>query len=207
MKKSFLLLVVFAAFAFIGFSADQTYAGTGCIGTGASCFTTTTVQVSILPGNMCIGSSGTFDFGSYTASASSQTVTGAFVGSGGYFYVDDLRGANSGYYTTVQLNADLTTTGGSATMLRTNIFMKTAAIGSAGITLLAGTANTNVAIHAGMTAYQSLDTARQLIIRNTATNNGVIGQYGVLPQMQMIIPAYQAVGIYTGTLTYTLYSN
>lgn len=58
-----------------------------------------------------------------------------------------------------------------------------------------------------MSAYQSLDTARQLIIRNTAANNGIIGQYGVLPQMQVIIPAYQAVGSYTGTLTYTLYTN
>jgi hypothetical protein len=58
-----------------------------------------------------------------------------------------------------------------------------------------------------MAAFQSLDTPRQLIIRNVGANNGIIGQYGVLPQMQLIIPAYQAVGTYTGTLTYTLYSN
>jgi hypothetical protein len=85
---------------------------------------------------MCLGSTGAFDFGSFTASSSSQTVSGSFVGSGGYFYVDDLRGSNSGYYTTVQLNADLTGPG-VATMLRTNVFMKTAAIGNAGITLMA----------------------------------------------------------------------
>jgi len=72
---------------------------------------------------------------------------------------------------------------------------------------MAGSANTNVQIQASMSAFQSLNIVRQLIIRNTATNNGVIGQYGVLPQMQLIIPAYQAVGTYTGTLTYTLYTN
>lgn len=205
MKKWLILGIAAAAFA-LAWSVTQTFAGTGCIGTGTSCFTTTSVQVSILPGNMCLGSTGSFDFGSFTASSSAQTVNGSFVGSGGYFYVDDLRGADSGYYTTVQLAADLIWPG-AATMLRSNVFMKTAAIGNAGITTLAGTANTNVQIQAGMTAYQSLDTARQLIIRNTAANSGKIGQYGVLPQMQLIIPAYQAVGTYTGTLTYTLYSN
>jgi hypothetical protein len=206
MKKLTLLSLAFALFTLVGISSNQASAGTGCIGTGASCSTTTSVQVDILPGNMCIGSTGTFVFGSFAASSASQTVTGAFVGSGGYFYVDDLRGSNSGYYTTVQLNADLTGPGAS-TLLRTNIFMKTAAIGNAGITLMAWAANTNVQIQAGMAAYQSLDTARQLIIRNTGANGGLIGQYGVLPQMQLIIPAYQAVGTYTGTLTYTLYTN
>ena len=205
MKKSIILSIAVAAFAFASFSTI-TFAGTGCIGTGASCFTTTAVQVSILPGNMCIGSTGAFDFGSFVASSSVQTVSGSFVGTGGYFFVDDLRGSNSGYYTTVQLNADLSGPG-TSTMLRTNVFIKTPAVGSAGITLMAWSANTNVQVQAGMAAFQSLDTARQLIIRNTGTNNGLIGQYGVLPQMQLIIPAYQAVGTYTGTLTYTLYSN
>lgn len=206
MKKLTLLSLAFALFALVGLTSNQASAGTWCIGTGASCFTTTSVQVDILPGNMCIGSTGAFTFGSFGASSASQTATGSFVGSGGYFYVDDLRGSNSGYYTTVQLNADLTGPGIN-TILRTAVFMKTAAVGSAWVTLLAGAANTNVVIQAGMSAYQSLDTARQLIIRNTAANNGIIGQYGVLPQMQVIIPAYQAVGSYTGTLTYTLYTN
>jgi hypothetical protein len=58
-----------------------------------------------------------------------------------------------------------------------------------------------------MAGYQSLDTARQLINRNTAANFWVVGQYGVLPDMQLVIPAYQSVGVYTATLTYTLYEN
>jgi len=49
--------------------------------------------------------------------------------------------------------------------------MKTASVGAAGITTLAGTANTRVVIQASMSAYQTLDVARQLIIRNTAANS------------------------------------
>jgi len=54
-----------------------------------------------------------------------------------------------------------------------------------------------VIINAAMSAFQSLDAPRQLIKRDNAVNLGIIGQYGVLPQMQLIIPAYQAVGAYT----------
>lgn len=205
MKKSILLSLMVTAFAVIGLATNQASAGTWCIGTGTSCSTTTSVQINILPGNMCIGSTGTFNFGSFAASSSIQTVTGAFVGSGGYFYVDDLRGADVGYYTTVQVGN--LAGPGSATLGSGNVYVKTATQGSAGVTLMAGVANTNVQIQAAMSAYQSLNTARQLIIRNTGTNNGLIWQYGVLPQLQIIIPAYQAVGTYTGTLTYTLYSN
>jgi WxL domain surface cell wall-binding len=187
--------------------STQTFAGTGCVATGAtSCNTTTQVQVDILPGNICIGSTGAYDFGDFSVSSSSQTVNGAFTAPDGYFWVDDLKGSNSGYYTTVQLNADMAGPGG-ASIPRANVYMKTAAVGNAGITTMAGTANPRVEVHAGMAAYQSLDAARQLIIRNTAANFGVVGKYGTLPQLQLVIPAYQAVGNYTATLTYTLYEN
>lgn len=205
MKKLLLMSFALAAFAVVGLGVDNTYAGTWCIGSGTSCNTTTSVQVQILPGNMCIGSTGTFNFGTFAASSVAQTVTGSFVGSGGYFYVDDLRGADLWYYTTVQ-TSDLAGPGVSK-LGSGSIFVKTAAIGNAGITTLAGTANPNVQIQAAMAAYQSLDTPRQLIVRANTANNGVIWQYGVLPQLQLLIPAYQAVGTYSGTLTYTLYSN
>ena len=78
-----------------------------CVGTGNSCTDSLIINVTLLAGDVCIGSSGTFDFGSYMVSSSLQTVTGAFVGNGGYFFVDDLKGADSGYYTTVQISGDL----------------------------------------------------------------------------------------------------
>jgi len=202
-----MMSLAIASLTVAGLTTTNTYAATGCsIDWGASCFTTTAVQVSILPGNMSIGGAWVFNFGTFTASSSAQTVSGAFAGTGWYFFVDDLRGADAGYYTTVQLDADLAGPG-TATLPRANIFVRTLWVGSAGITTMAGTANTNVQVQSAMSSFQSLDTARQLIIRNTTTNNGIIGKYGVLPQLQLLIPAYQAVGTYTGTITYTLYTN
>lgn len=59
---------------------------------------------------------------------------------------------------------------GTAFIPAVNVKMSTASVGSAGITLLAGTANSLVQVNAGMASYQSLDVARRLIERNTAAN-------------------------------------
>lgn len=202
MKTKILALWAFALSA-VALLWGNAHAGTWCLGTGTNCNTTTQVQVTILPGTVCIGSTGNFNFGNYVVSSAVQTVNWAFTSP---FYVDDLKGADSWYYTTVQINAPLAGPGW-ATIPAANVYMKTAATGNPGITTMAGTANTRVIIHAGMASYQSLNTARQLINRNTAANFGVVWQYWVNPQMQLVIPAYQSVGVYTWTLTYTLYEN
>ena len=171
-------------------------AGTGCVGGGTGCSTNTIVTVTLNPGDLCIGSTGDFNFGAYTVSSSSQTISGTFSSP---FFVDDLRGSNSGYYTTVQMSGNLLWSW-SNSIAATNVSMRTSAVGNAGITTMAGSANTNVIVNAGMSAYQTLNTPRRLIER-------VNGQYGVTPQMQLIIPAYQAVGSYSGTLVYTMYNS
>lgn len=77
-----------------------------------------------------------------------------------------------------------------------------------GTTLIAGVANLRVQTAISMSGtYLSLDTARTLIKRDAGANAGVLGHYGTLPRMQILIPAFQAVGYYTGTLVYTLYEN
>jgi hypothetical protein len=177
-------------------------AGTGCLGTGANCSTNTTVTITINPGDVCIGSTGVFNFGAYTVSSASQTVNGTFSSP---FYVDDLKGSNSGYYTTVQMSGNLI--GGSGSISSANVSMKTTAVGNAGITTIAGSANTSVIVNAGMTAFQTLNTPRRLIERLSGANFGIIGQYGVTPQLQLLIPAYQTVGAYSGVLVYTLYNS
>ena len=89
MKKILSLMVLWLAFV-----AWWAYAGTWCLATWAtSCATTTQVQVQILPGNICIGSTGAFNFGTYTVSSSAQTVSGSFTNP---FYVDDLKWSNTG---------------------------------------------------------------------------------------------------------------
>lgn len=200
MKKLLSFMVLWFAFV-----AGWAYAWTWCLATGAtSCTTTTQVQVQILPGNICIGSTGAFDFWSYTVSSSDQTVNGTFTSP---FYVDDLKWSDTGYYTTVQLSWALTQSGWSATIPAANAFMETTAVGNAGITVMAGSANPRVVVNGGMAAYQSLDVARRLIERPLQANFWVVGQYGTTPLMQLIIPAYQPVGTYTATLVYTLYEN
>lgn len=177
-------------------------AGTGCLGTGTNCSTNTTVTVTINPGDICIGSTGAFNFGQYTISSASQTVNGTFSSP---FWVDDLKWSNSWYYTTVQMSGVLQGPG-SSTIPAANVSMKTSAVGSAAITTMAWSSNANVVVNAGMAAYQTLNTPRRLIERVNGANFGLIGKYGVTPQMQLVIPAYQAVGSYTGTLVYTLYN-
>lgn len=73
--------------------------------------------------------------------------------------------------------------------------------------LLAGRVNPRVAIWTGMASYQTLNVARQLIYRNSANNQGILSMYGTLPLMQVVIPAYQGVGTYIGTLVFTLTEN
>lgn len=160
----------------------------------------TEVQISITSGNINIFSTGTFNFGQYTVSSSNQTVTGAFTD---YFSVEDLKGAFSGYYTSVQMDGNLTTVGG-ASIASTGIAMS---VTTTGVTLIAGTVNPRVVVANSMISWQSLDTPRTLILRDPAANFWVVGHYGTLPQMQVLIPAFQSVGVYTGTLTYTLYEN
>ncbi len=178
-------------------------ASTGCIGGGSTCNTNTTVSITVNPGDICIGSTWSFDFGSYTVASSSQTVNGVFSSP---FYVEDLNGSNSGYYTTVQISGALQWPN-TNTIPAANISIKTSSIGNAGITTMAWSSNNNVVIHAGMATYQTLNTPRILIERINGANFGTIWQYGVIPEMQLMIPAYQAVGNYNGTLVYTIYNS
>jgi len=73
--------------------------------------------------------------------------------------------------------------------------------------LLSGNANTNVTIDSAATDYQTLDTARSFIRRNTAANNGVVSKYGAQVWLEIEVPAFQAVGSYTGSMVFTLIEN
>lgn len=159
---------------------------------------TTDVQVDILPGDVAIGATGTIDLGDYTISSSLQTVSGDFTSA---FFVDDLKGADSGYYTTLQLSGNLIGPG-IATISSGNVYFISTGTAS---DLITGTANTNVNMPASVTAYQSLDQARTYLKRDTAANSGIVGKYGNTPKLRIDIPAYSAVGSYTATLCYTLY--
>jgi hypothetical protein len=76
------------------------------------------VQVTIEPGDVCIGYTGGFDFGTYTSSAEAQTVSGSFADD---LWVEDLKGADTGYYTTLQLSGDLVMSGTTNTIPAANV--------------------------------------------------------------------------------------
>lgn len=192
-------LVAVSAWVFVA-NSDMNAA---CLSWSPSCAENVTVSVEIQAGDICIGNTGSFDFGTYTASATAQTVTGSFTDE---FYVEDLNWGFSGYYTTLQLSGDLIgDTGGS--IGSGNVSVKTPATGAWGITTMAGSANTRVVVDAGMSAFQTLDSARTLIKRDPAANFGLVGQYWVIPDMQVVIPAFTPVGTYSATMVYTLYEN
>lgn len=156
------------------------------------------MDVEILPGDICIGNTGSFDFGQYTVSSTSQTQTGVFTED---FWVEDLKGADTGYYTTLQLGGNMTGPG-SATIPAANVSVR---VPNTTVTLMAGSANAGVVLPAGLTTFTALNSAVTFLGRVNGANLGLIGKYGKTPEMQVVIPAYQSVGAYTATLVYTLY--
>lgn len=172
-----------------------------CVWTGTSCFENVTVNVQILPGDVCIGTTGAFNFGSYTVSSSSQVRTGAFTSE---LWVEDLKWSNTGYYTTVQMSGNMTGPG-SATIGSGNVSFR---VPSTGVTLMAWSTNTGVVLSGStLTTFTALNSPITFLQRKNGANFGLIGKYGKIPELQILIPAYQSVGTYTGTLVYTLYEN
>ena len=116
MKRLGVLAALAIAFVGLGIFGSNVEASA----TGA----TTQVYLTIDPGDICIEATGSVDFGTYTISSSYQTVSTGFSGTGDeYFVVDDLKGADSGYYTTIQVT-DLSGTTASGVIDASNISMK-----------------------------------------------------------------------------------
>ncbi len=176
------------------------WAEASCLGTGASCSENVTVEVEILPGDICIGTTGSFDFGQYMALSTGQTQNGSFSDE---FWVDDLKWSNTWYYTTVQLSGNMQGPGASF-IPAANVFMSVA---WTWVTTIAGSVNPNVSVADGLLSYTPLNSAVTFIRRPVWANNGLIGRYGKIPLMRVVIGAYQAVGTYTATMVYTIYEN
>lgn len=171
----------------------------------------TTMNLTIEGGTVTAYAPVTMDFGTATVSSTDvvKTLTEADAGyasggtgSGEYFRVDDMEGGDvSGWYTTLQ-SSNLTTDDG-ATPEEVITAANVAAQRNAGtISVLSGTANPAVTYDLSAT-YVTLDSART-IMTHDGTENNITGLYGVQPEFQLTVPAYRAVGAYTGTLTYTL---
>lgn len=194
-----------AMFCLLSLFGSLAHAGTWCMQSG-TCKVTTQVSVSLTGGDICIWieftTGNTLHLGTHTVSSNTQVVTGTYAPRT-YWYVDDKKGIDAGYYTTVQISGHLMT---SSWMILSweNLYMKTPSLN---YIHLWWAHNARVVIDDGMAEYQSLHVARQLIKRNTAANNGIVGKYWTLPLVQLVIPAYQPVWEYTSTVVFTLYEN
>ena len=197
--KQLISLVIWVLWMFI--LQNKTFGLSGCLAWASSCELIIPMMVEVYTGNICIWTDSSFSFGTYTVSASAQTLTGSFTG---YFYVDDLKSSESGYYTTVQMSGHLVGTWW-AVISWSNVYMRTT---STWITLLAWmTGDHKVSVDNNMLSFQSLDVPRQLIVKGTWATDLIVAKYGTIPEMQLIVPAYQPVWIYTAILIYTLYEN
>ena len=162
----------------------------------------TTLNMTITAGSVTYGSATSFTFSTtLSASFSAQTINQNFTGAANYFWVQDLKGADSGYNTTLQLSGNLTAW--SNILSGSNVSFL--AVGS--ITVVSGSTNPRVVLDAATAAYQALNTSRNFIKRNNAANFGTIGYYAANINLKVDVPAGQAAGAYTGTLVYTLIEN
>lgn len=199
MKKLLIWVAVMAVVWTATFLSSKTVQlQAACLLWSPSCAESVDVEVTIIPGDVCIGYTGSFDFGTYTSSAEAQTVSGSFTDD---LWVEDLKGADTGYYTTLQLSGDLVSPDGN-TIPAANVSVQSDGV----VTVIGWSANPRVVIDGTMTAwFQTLDSARTFIEREDAANSGLVGKYGNSPDLQVVIPAYTPVGTYTATLVYTLY--
>jgi hypothetical protein len=144
----------------------------------------------------CIASPSSLTFPQFTTEWYAQTW---FTSSSGYFELIDSNGADSGYYTTLQVtDLSWTTTSLSNTWIARQ---------STGIILLSGTANTGVTLWSAFTSYSVASGTVTYIKRDSAPNGLKTGTYWAPLQLRISLPAYVKPDTYAGTITYTLYEN
>lgn len=196
LNKTLLACAAFASIVLVG-AGSSTSAQQACLSGTGTCNTSSNVTVTVTEGDICIGSDGALDLGSHSVSTSAQVVSWTFAD---YFWVEDMKGNNTGYYTTLQMSGALDGPW-TETIAASNVAVKS----DGNITTLSGSNNSNVTVD--ISTFTTLDNAVTYIKRDNGTNNGLIGKYGNKPELQLTIPAFQSVGQYTGTIVYTLIEN
>lgn len=130
-----------------------------------------------------------------------QSINQDFTWSVNYFWVQDLKGTDSWYNTTLQLSGNLTSSWNAISGSNVSFL----AVGW--VTVVSWSTNARVVLDAGTAWYQALNASRNFIKRNTAANFGVIGYYAANINLKVDVPAGQPAGNYAGTLVYTLIEN
>ena len=155
-----------------------------------------TVTLPVSSGDYCIAWPTDIAFPVVTTESYAQTW---FTSASWYFELIDSSGADSGYYTTLQItHLSWTTTSLSNTWIARQ---------STGIVLLSGTANTGVTLWSAFTSYSVASGTVTYIKRDPAPNWWKIGTYWAPLQLRISLPAYIKPDTYAWIITYTLYEN
>jgi len=117
-----------------------------------------------------------------------------------YFKVDDQKGNLSWYYTTLSVSS--LTWSNWASIPTSAIQIK-----ADPVTTLSWTYNSSVFVNPTITSYVSASSPVQFLKRNINTGPYTLWTYWSKLWMKINIPAYQSIGTYTWTITYTLYEN
>lgn len=202
-------IAVLTASTMTSFAALQTATSSGpTTAPASSAKLSSDVYLTIQWGDITIWSQASwFDMGTITVSSTDTTLSDIFNAStDDYFFVDDLKWADEGYYTTIQMNDFTQQWGWTGVIPWDNFTIRTTATNP--LDTIAGATNPLVNFGNLTATYQAFGSSPLTFIsRNNATNNGVIGKYGMYADFELTVPAYTPVGSYQGTLTYTLYEN
>lgn len=160
------------------------------------------IYLTLIGGELTIGTMDTegenasLDLGTLQVQATEQSKEGSFSKP---FWVSDLKGATNRWYTTLSASDAVHATDPSVTIPNTAISIKAPTT----VTKLAGNENPAVRLDSAWGNYRALN--NPLTFLDKAVNaGGILGKYGAAPSIKITIPAYQRMGKYTSTLTYTL---
>lgn len=146
----------------------------------------------------------TIDFWSQSGSSMPATISKTLSGEAETFYLDDQKGSDQGYYTTIQIS-DFVWLAYSWVIPASNAKIS---ISSGTMLTYAGVDNPDVFVNTQSNTM--LDSALTFIERDSWSNFLRIGKYYPDPNnitIDLEVPSYQAIDSYAATLTVTLYDD
>ena len=160
----------------------------------------TDLSIQVKAWGISVSAPRTLTFSSQVASSNQvQTLQESFAGQ--YFTIEDLKGADTGFNTFIQLWWDLVAWQHS--IPAENVKVKV----TSSLAVLSGSTNPGVVVDSERSSETSLDNPLVLIKRDNAPNKGVVWTYGIDVELMVRVPAYTPIGSYNTTIVFTVTEN
>jgi len=155
----------------------------------------TIITISIIPGWLTIWAPITWiDFGNIKVSPASQELSWQF---SDFFWISDLDGIDSWYYTTLQSDG---------LIYWNNMINASIKVDSIQPDLMEWI-TWNVYMNSDLLSYYPIDISVTYIYRNLWFNNGIINKYGNKPWVKLTVPSFTPPWDYTGVINFDLHAN